>query len=123
MRDQRGIEVLALPAGFSYVTFSHTGSRMSDGNTTPLALDGTAAFPGRRHGEVRLIRNSEDRNPARLGSVGGPVAAKYDPDGGGGTVTGLVFDEHRRRLVADWARSTARRSIAPAASGATAAAG
>jgi len=101
MRDQRGIEVLALPAGFSYVTFSHTGSRMSDGNTTPLALDGMAAFPGRRHGEVRLIRNSEDRNPARLGSVGGPVGAKYDPDGGGGTVT-LVFDEHRRRLVADW---------------------
>jgi hypothetical protein len=23
--DQRGVEVLALPAGFSYVTFSHTG--------------------------------------------------------------------------------------------------
>jgi secreted PhoX family phosphatase len=60
--DQRGVEVLALPAGFSYVTFSHTGSTMSDGNPTPLALDGMAAFPGRRPGEVRLIRNSEDRN-------------------------------------------------------------
>ncbi len=100
-RDQRGVEVLALPAGFSYVTFSHTGSRMSDGNTTPLALDGMAAFPGRRRGEVRLIRNSEDRNPAGQGSVQAPAAAKYDPDGGGGTVT-LVFDEQRRRLVADW---------------------
>jgi hypothetical protein len=63
MPDQRGVEVLALPAGFSYVTFSHTGSTMSDGNPTPLALDGMAAFPGRRPGEVRLIRNSEDRNP------------------------------------------------------------
>ena len=43
-RDQRGVEVLALPAGFSYVTFSHTGSTMSDGNPTPLALDGMGAF-------------------------------------------------------------------------------
>src|SRR5215212_1638768 len=52
--DQRGVEVLALPAGFSYVTFSHTGSTMSDGNPTPLALDGMAAFAGRpRHGEHR----------------------------------------------------------------------
>ena len=29
--DQRGIEVLALPAGFSYVTFGHIASQMSDG--------------------------------------------------------------------------------------------
>ena len=52
-KDQRGVEVLALPAGFSYVTFSHTGSTMSDGNPTPLALDGMGAFanPKRRgHG-------------------------------------------------------------------------
>src|SRR5918998_50649 len=47
-RDQRGVEVLALPAGFSYVTFSHTGSKMSDGNPTPLALDGMGAFAGDR---------------------------------------------------------------------------
>ena len=31
MPDQRGVEVLALPAGFSYVTFGHIGSRMADG--------------------------------------------------------------------------------------------
>ena len=48
-RDQRGIEVLALPAGFSYVTFGHTGTTMSDGNPTPLALDGMSAFAGGRH--------------------------------------------------------------------------
>ena len=74
VRDQRGVEVLALPAGFSYVTFSHTGSKMSDGNPTPLALDGMGSFAGgratdtarARHGDqfVRLVRNSEDRNPA-----------------------------------------------------------
>ena len=50
---------------------------MSDGNPTPLALDGMGAFAARRgrghghghghgHGDhlVRLVRNSEDRNPA-----------------------------------------------------------
>ena len=45
--DQRGVEVLALPAGFSYVTFSHTGSIMSDGYPTPLALDGMGLVRGR----------------------------------------------------------------------------
>ena len=68
MRDQRGIEVLALPAGFSYVTFGHIASRMSDGHQTPLALDGMAAFRGPR-GTVRLIRNHEDRNLPGAGSA------------------------------------------------------
>jgi secreted PhoX family phosphatase len=99
--DQRGVEVLALPAGFSYVTFSHTGSTMSDGNPTPLALDGMGAFDGGRRGLVRLVRNSEDRNGAGAGSVGGDPAAKYDADGGGGTTT-LVYDEHGRTLVEDF---------------------
>ena len=50
-KDQRGVEVLALPAGFTYVTFSHTGSTMSDGFPTPLALDGMGSFAGgRSHG-------------------------------------------------------------------------
>ena len=106
--DQRGVEVLALPVGFSYVTFSHTGSVMSDGNPTPLALDGMGSFAGgRSHGRgkqhlVRLVRNSEDRNPA--GTVGGLLgdrSAAYDPTAFGGTTT-LVFDEHRRRLVQDF---------------------
>jgi secreted PhoX family phosphatase len=98
---QRGVEVLALPAGFSYVTFSHTGSTMSDGTPTPLALDGMSAFRGRSRRYVRLVRNSEDRNLPGQGSVGGDPAAKYDPAAGGGTTT-LVHDEHRRRLVSDF---------------------
>jgi uncharacterized protein len=106
--DQRGVEVLALPPGFRYVTFSHTGSTMSDGNPTPLALDGMGAFRGRRlrgrGGDrlVRLVRNSEDRNPAgTVGSVLGDRSAAYDPTAYGGTTT-LVFDEQRRRLVRDF---------------------
>ena len=115
--DQRGIEVLALPAGFSYVTFGHTGTTMSDGNPTPLALDGMSAFAGgRRHGHghgkgphhgrhdqlVRLVRNSEDRNPVGVqGGLLGDRSKAYDPTGFGGTTT-LVYDERRRRLVEDF---------------------
>lgn len=106
--DQRGVEVLALPPGFSYVTFSHTGSTMSDGYPTPLALDGMGSFAAKRshgHGKdhlVRLVRNSEDRNAA--GTTGGLIgdrSAAYDPTGYGGTTT-LVYDEHRRKLVEDF---------------------
>ena len=106
--DQRGVEVLALPVGFSYVTFGHIGSTMSDGNPTPLAHDGMGAFTGGRfHGRgkhhlVRLVRNSEDRNPAgTVGSVLGDRSAAYDPTAYGGTTT-LVYDEHRRELVQDF---------------------
>ena len=97
MPDQLGRFVLALPAGFSYVTFGEIGSPMSDGTPTPLALDGMAAFRGPR-GTVRLIRNHEDRNAAGLGSVAADPAAKYDPQAGAGTVT-LDYDARTRTLV------------------------
>ena len=97
--DQRGIEVLALPAGFSYVTFGHIASRMSDGNLTPLALDGMAAFRGPR-GTVRLIRNHEDRNLPGAGSVPRDPNA-YDQSAGGGTST-LDYDPRTRTLVRDF---------------------
>ena len=97
MPDQHGRFVLALPAGFSYVTFGEIGSPMSDGTPTPLALDGMAAFPG-PHGTVRLIRNHEDRNPPGAGSVRADPSAMYDPAAGGGTTT-LDYDPRSRRLV------------------------
>jgi len=97
--DQRGVEVLALPAGFSYVTFGHIASQMSDGHPTPLALDGMAAFRGPR-GTVRLIRNHEDRNLPGAGSVPRDPDA-YDPTAGGGTTT-LDYDPHTRTLVRDF---------------------
>ncbi len=98
-KDQRGIEVLALPAGFSYVTFGHIGSTMSDDHQTPLALDGMAAFHGPR-GTVRLIRNHEDRNFRGAGSVPRDRHA-YDQSAGGGTTT-LDYDPHSRTLVRDF---------------------
>ena len=94
--DQRGRAVLALPAGFTYVTFGDIGSPLSDGTPTPLALDGMAAFRGPR-GTVRLIRNHEDRNVPPAASVPARPGA-YDPVAGGGTTT-LDYDPRKRRLV------------------------
>jgi uncharacterized protein len=100
-----GREILALPRGFQYTTFGYIGSTMSDGNVTPLALDGMAAFthPTDRR-LVRLIRNHEDRNAAGAGSnpVGPDEAAEvYDATAGGGTST-LDFDPRSGRLVQDF---------------------
>jgi secreted PhoX family phosphatase len=83
-----GEELLALPRGFTYVVVSQTGQIMSDGNPTPIAFDGMAAFPG-PDGLVRLIRNHEVRTDPNspVGRVLGPVETMYDPSGVGGTTT------------------------------------
>jgi uncharacterized protein len=97
-----GREILALPAGFRYATFSWTGSRMTDGSPTPPLLDGMAAFPG-PDGTVRLIRNHEVWNRAgnTRGGVQGPVETKYDPRAAGGTVT-VDFHPQELRVVRDF---------------------
>lgn len=100
--DPGGFEILALPAGFTYVTFSIIGSTMSDGNPVPVAHDGMAAFAHPTDpGIVRLVRNHEDRANPTLGSVLGPAATRYDANGRGGTTT-LDFDEATRTLVRDF---------------------
>ena len=51
---------------------------------------------------MRLVRNSEDRNPAgTTGGLLGDRSKAYDPTAFGGTAT-LVYDEQRRRLVEDF---------------------
>jgi len=98
--NEPGSAYLALPDGFSYVVFGKIGSPMTDTNPTPVNLDGMAAFAG-PDGTVRLIRNHEDRSAPGAGSVLGPVSAKYDPLGGGGT-TSLDFNLASRTLVRDF---------------------
>jgi len=94
-----GFAILALPDGFSYVTFSAIGETLSDGAPVPVNLDGMQAYAHPTEaGVVRLIRNHEDRNAPGAGSVLGPVATKYDINGGGGTTT-LDFDEQSRTLL------------------------
>ncbi len=53
--------VLLLPEDFQAATFGVVGTLMHDGNVTPLAHDGMAAFRWKKD-RVRLIRNQEDRN-------------------------------------------------------------
>lgn len=77
---------LALPAGFGYSVLSYNGKPMSDGTATPGAFDGMAAFP-LPNGNVRLIRNHENRNAAATGLVKGDPARAYDPKAGGGTTS------------------------------------
>jgi uncharacterized protein len=75
--------VLLLPEDFRLTTFGTVGELMSDGNVTPIAHDGMAAFPA-ANGRVRLVRNHEDRNlpTSPISSV-----SPYDSLSGGGTTT------------------------------------
>ncbi|MGD2141334.1 MAG: DUF839 domain-containing protein, partial [Burkholderiales bacterium] len=101
-RDQNGVEVLALPKGFEYVTFGKSGQIMSDGFVTPRNHDGMTCFAAGKD-IVRLIRNHEigkQRGRSRL-DLTGPESTRYDRKGTGGCVT-IDFDIRRKRLVRDF---------------------
>lgn len=94
---------LALPEGFQYAMLGVEGTRMSDGNPTPRAHDGMAAFP-MANGNVRLVRNHENRTPAGRASAHSSPELAYDVRGGGGT-TSLeiaVRPDGSRELVRDF---------------------
>lgn len=102
--DQNGDEILAVPEGFSYVTFSKTGDPMADGTPTPRSHDGMGAFKAPdRSGRTLLIRNHEVRNaPGNFANaVLAPEDVKYDALGVGGTVS-AIFDTRTGELVRDW---------------------
>ncbi|PZC46131.1 MAG: hypothetical protein C1O27_002108 [Chloroflexi bacterium] len=71
---------------------------MSDGNLVALAHDGMAAF-SLPNGNIRLVRNHEDRNSAGTGSVGGDPARKYDRQAFGGTTSLEVSPAGERELL------------------------
>ena len=85
---------LSLPAGFSYGVVSASGRVMSDGNPTPNAFDGMAAF-ALPNGNVRLIRNHENRDLPATARLKGMPELAYDPKAGA-CVTSLEV-----RLAAD----------------------
>lgn len=100
--DQNGQEILALPAGFTYVTFSKTGEPLMDGTgLVPRNHDGMACF-ARTDGTLRLIRNQENRNAAGVTTLGVPhVGTPYDSRANGGTIT-LDFDPVTMRPVREF---------------------
>ncbi len=82
------IEWIALPPGFKYVVFGVAGDLMSDGNSTPSAHDGMAAYQ-KHWGRYRLVRNHEARDAIDTEfakAIGGERRA-YNPRSGGGTTT------------------------------------
>ena len=73
---------LALPAGFEYAVIGVEGTPMADGRPTPRAHDGMGAFP-LPNGNIRLVRNHEDRDRATVATPKGDPTLAYDPSGGG----------------------------------------
>jgi hypothetical protein len=102
LADQRGEEVLALPAGFSYVTFGWTGSPLQEGGAHARNHDGMGSFPG-PDGTTRLIRNHEMRTAAGDPTLGVPPNGlpKYDPAANGGCIT-IDFDTTARATVREF---------------------
>lgn len=82
-----GLPLLALPEGFSYLSFGWAGEPLTGEHKTPENHDGMGIV--RADGDVlTLVRNHEIS--AAWGSFA-PAAATYDQDCAGGTVT-LRFD-------------------------------
>lgn len=85
---------LALPPGFSYVTFGQFGSAMTDGFITPPLHDGMGVYPGPDPGTYRLVRNHEIGEGNDVGAnppMGFPKFA-YDRRAAGGCTT-MTVDE------------------------------
>jgi len=86
VKDQTtGLELLALPKGFEYLSYGWTGDVMANGNPTPGNHDGMGAFR-RTDGKVAIVRNHE-----RSGYAGAFTTPAYDANAAGGTTT-LTFD-------------------------------
>ena len=58
--ETTGLPLLKLPPKFSYRSFGWTGDPMSKGGLTPQRHDGMAVVPGKKPGEIVLLRNHED---------------------------------------------------------------
>jgi secreted PhoX family phosphatase len=94
---------LSLPAGFQYAVLSMAGRPMSDGHPTPNAFDGMAAFP-LPNGNIRLIRNHENRDHPLDARVKGDPARAFDGRAGGGctSLEVRVLPDGTRGLVRDF---------------------
>lgn len=91
---------LALPKGFEYNVIGKIGSQMADGQKTPPAHDGMAAFQVGQ--ETRLVRNHEvtgNRLPKEGIAIGKNF--HYDETAGGGTTT-LIINPKTHKIEKDF---------------------
>ncbi len=98
--EATGLELLALPAGFRYISYGWTGQLKNDGNYTPTDHDGMAVVAARGN-TIALVRNYEqsegESNPATpRGGIG-----TYNPAQNGGTGN-LLFDVVQGRFLSSW---------------------
>lgn len=102
--DPNGL--LDLPPGFQYRILSRTGDAMEGGLRVPGSPDGMAAFPG-PGGKTILIRNHElsatalDRSAFGVKNEGRSTidpALVYDPMGGLGGTTTLLYDTKQQKV-------------------------
>ncbi|MFI6519064.1 alkaline phosphatase PhoX [Spirillospora sp. NPDC050679] len=84
--------ILDLPRGFRYTILSREGQPLRSGEgPVPSRHDGMTALPGRRRGEVWLVRNHENRPNARH-RVPAVRGLTYDPEAEGGCTSLEVSD-------------------------------
>jgi secreted PhoX family phosphatase len=97
--ETTGLELLKLPAGFRYQSFSWTGDVMADQVRCPNLHDGMAVVDAQGNsGRIILVRNHE-------GGAGTPYLNRpsitYRNDAAGGT-TNLIFSLRHQRWEKDW---------------------
>ncbi|MCG8590510.1 MAG: DUF839 domain-containing protein [Proteobacteria bacterium] len=93
-----GLNLLALPEGFEYMSYGWTGMLKDDGNITPTDHDGMAVVAARGN-TIALVRNYE----MTIGEANKTIVngGTYNPDQWGGTGN-LLFDVVRGRFVSQW---------------------
>ena len=99
MDESTGLQLLKLPAGFRYRSFSWTGDLMADEVRCPNLHDGMAVVDAQgKSGRIILVRNHE-------GGEGTPYVNKrsitYRDDAAGGT-TNLIFNLRDGTWEKDW---------------------
>ena len=95
-----GLNLLALPEGFEYISYGWTGQRKSDGRYSPTDHDGMAVVAARGN-VVALVRNYEQS----LGESNrsDPASGKgiYNPLQHGGTGN-ILFDVLKGEFLSSW---------------------